>query len=54
MGRGGGSVIDGGETMKAGPLLKTEKDSLVFSLRERGWRRPLPHFFISPAQLTLS
>lgn len=47
-------MIDGGETMKAGPLLKIEKDSLVFSLRERGWRRPLPHFFISPAQLTLS
>lgn len=47
-------LSNGGETLKVGPIFQTEKDSLVFSLRERGWRRPLPHFLISPTWLTLS
>lgn len=50
----GGSLVDGGETLKPRLLCKTEKGSLVFLLKERGWGRPLPHFLISPARLTLS
>lgn len=51
---GWGRLVDGGETLKAGPLCETKKGSLMFSLKERGWGRPLHHFLISLAWLTLS
>lgn len=54
MGRCDGEVVDGGETLQAGLFCRTEKGGLMFLLKERGWGRPLPHFLISPARLTLS
>lgn len=54
MGQYDGEVVDGGETLKARLFCRTEKGSLMFLLQERGWGRPLPHFLISLARLTLS